>query len=187
MKLFTYNTNTLEYENLKYTSIFKGLSILFLVFICLGVNISPRPVSTNLSIEEKLIVIREYDGFSEDKLISKIKELNIKYPYIVLAQSYQETGHFTSRIFYENHNCFGMKEAKIRNNLAKGTLNGHALYNNWGDSVLDYALFNATYLSDIRSESEYFAYLEQNYAEDPQYVERLKSLIKKYNLKNKFL
>jgi hypothetical protein len=54
------------------------------------------------------------------------------------------------------------------------------------DSVIDYALYSATYLSDIKTEGEYFEYLRQNYAEDKSYVTRLKALIKKNNLKAKF-
>jgi hypothetical protein len=79
-----------------------------------------------------------------------------------------------------------MKEAVIRTNLAKGTNRGHAYYDTWQDSLIDYALYSATYLSDIKTEGEYFEYLRQNYAEDKSYVTRLKALIKKRNLKSKF-
>jgi hypothetical protein len=34
-------------------------------------------------------------------------------------------------------------------------------------------------LNDLRSESEYFEYLGQNYAEDTGYVEKLKKIIEK--------
>ena len=146
----------------------------------------PRAGVDNLSKEEKLIVIREYNEFSEPQLIEKISELNFRFPYIILAQTYQETGHYTSAIFKANHNLFGMKEAALRANLATGTNRGHALYDSWQDSVVDYALYYSTYLYDIKTEGEYFEYLRQNYAEDPTYVERLKLLIKKENLKSKF-
>ena len=136
--------------------------------------------------EEKIIVVREYNGFTEKALIQKIKSLNFKFPYIILAQSYQETGRYKSTIFRENNNLFGMKEAVLRTNLAQGTNRGHAIYDTWQDSVIDYALYSATYLSDIKTEGEYFEYLRQNYAEDKSYVTRLKALIKKNDLKSKF-
>jgi len=44
---------------------------------------------------------------------------------------------------------------------------------------VDYAFYQAAYLNDLRSESEYFAYLGQNYAEDPGYVGKLKKIIEK--------
>lgn len=186
MKIYRYNSKNLDYEIIK-PSLYVKLGLLFIsLMLFTGWSISPRPTTNNLSQEEKLIVVREYNGFSEEKLIAKIKELNFKYPYIVLAQSYQETGHYTSNIFLTNQNLFGMKEARIRTNIANGTRNGHASYNSWQDSLYDYALYYATYLSSIRTEGEYYGYLQQYYAEDPTYVERLKSLIKKHQLKNKF-
>jgi flagellum-specific peptidoglycan hydrolase FlgJ len=139
-----------------------------------------------LTPEEKLIIIREYNGFTKEALEDKIKSLNFKFPYIILAQSIQETGNYKSTIFRENNNLFGMKEAVLRTNLAKGTNRGHAYYDTWQDSLIDYALYSATYLSDIKTEGEYFEYLRQNYAEDKSYVTRLKALIKKNDLKSKF-
>jgi len=123
---------------------------------------------------------------SQSKNYEKINQLNFKFPHIILAQSYQETGHYKSSIFLENNNLFGMKEAKLRANLAKGTNRGHAYYETWQESVIDYALYYSTYLYKIRTEGEYFEYLRQNYAEDPTYVQRLKQIIKKQDLKSKF-
>jgi dTDP-4-amino-4,6-dideoxygalactose transaminase len=41
-------------------------------------------------------------------------------------------------------------------------------------------------MDDIKTEGEYFEYLKQNYAEDKTYVQRLKQIIKKQDLKSKF-
>ena len=157
-----------------------GLVLLF------GFTSNPANEVQNLSQEDKLIVIREYNEFSEEKLIEKITELNFRYPHIILAQAKLESGHFKSTIFLENNNMFGMKEAKLRANLAKGTNRGHAYYETWQESVIDYALYYSSYLRSIKTEGEYFDYLRQNYAEDPTYVQRLKQIIKKQELKNKF-
>jgi uncharacterized FlgJ-related protein len=157
-----------------------GLVLLF------GFTSNPANEVQNLSQEDKLIVIREYNEFSEEKLIEKITELNFRYPHIILAQAKLESGHFKSTIFLENNNMFGMKEAKLRANLAKGTNRNHAYYETWQESVIDYALYYSSYLRSIRTEGEYFEYLRQNYAEDPTYVQRLKQIIKKQDLKSKF-
>jgi len=184
---YKFNEQTLDFERTKITNKsligFGAVVGLLLVF---GFTSNPADNVKNLSQEEKLIVVREYNEFSEVKLIEKIKELNFKFPHIILAQSYQETGHYKSGIFLENNNLFGMKEAKLRSNLAKGTNRGHAYYETWQESVIDYALYYSTYLSDIKTEGEYFEYLKQNYAQDPTYVQRLKALINKRELKNKF-
>jgi uncharacterized FlgJ-related protein len=184
---YKFNEQTLDFERTKITNKkLIGFGAMIGLFFILGFTIKPQDKIQTLSQEEKLIVIREYNEFSEQKLIEKIKQLNFKYPHIILAQSKLESGHFKSTIFLENNNLFGMKEAKLRANLARGTNRQHAYYDNWQESVYDYALYYSTYLSDIRTEGEYFEYLKQNYAEDPTYVQRLKEMIKKQDLKNKF-
>jgi len=183
---YKFNQDTLEFQRVKPSTYVKVGSLVLAVATIIGFSTTPRAVLKNLTPEEKIIVVREYNGFTQKALIEKIKSLNFKFPYIILAQSYQETGHYSSTIFRENNNLFGMKEAVLRTNLAKGTNRGHAYYDTWQDSLIDYALYSATYLSDIKTEGEYFEYLRQNYAEDKSYVTRLKALIKKNNLKAKF-
>ena len=183
---YRFNQDTLEFQRVKPSTYVKGFILVIIVLITIGFNIVPRPVISTLTPEEKLIIVRESNRFSQKALENNIKSLNFKIPHIVLAQSIQETGNYKSTIFRENHNLFGMKQATIRTNLAKGSNRGHAYYDSWQDSLIDYALYSATYLSDIRTEGEYFEYLRQNYAEDPSYVERLKILIKKRNLKSIF-
>jgi uncharacterized FlgJ-related protein len=184
---YKFNKETLDFEKTKLSDkSLIGLGAVVGLLLIFGFTTNPANNVKNLSQEEKLIVIREYNEFSEAKLINKIKELNFRFPHIILAQSYQETGHYKSGIFLENNNLFGMKEAKLRSNLAKGTNRGHAYYATWQESVIDYALYYSTYLTDIKTEGEYFEYLKQNYAEDPTYVQRLKALISKRDLKSKF-
>jgi len=100
-----------------------------------------------------------------------------------MAQSIVETGHWDSKIFKENHNLFGLRQAVIRINTANGTQYNHAYYDNWKESLYDYAFYSCRYLSSISTEEEYFQYLQKNYAESPTYVETLKNTIKKENLK----
>ena len=184
---YKFNEETLLPEKVNVTNkTLMGLGAAVGLLLLFGFTSNPANEVQNLSQEDKLIVIREYNEFSEEKLIEKIGQLNFRYPHIILAQAKLESGHFKSTIFLENNNMFGMKEAKLRANLAKGTNRGHAYYDTWQDCILDYALYYSTYLSDIRTEGEYFEYLRQNYAEDPTYVQRLKQIIKKQDLKSKF-
>ena len=184
---YKFNEQTLLPEKVKLTNkSLLGFGAAVGLLLIFGFTSNPANEVQNLSQEEKLIVVREYNEFSETKLIEKITELNFKYPYIILAQAKLESGHFKSTIFLENNNMFGMKEAKLRANLAKGTNRGHAYYETWQESVIDYALYYSSYLRSIKTEGEYFEYLRQNYAEDLTYVQRLKEIIKKEELKNKF-
>ena len=79
-----------------------------------------------------------------------------------------------------------MKEATKRINVAKGTQYEHAYYNDWIESVMDYAFYTSTYLYNIDTEEDYLTYLGQYYAEDSQYVKKLKDVIEKNNIKEIF-
>jgi len=190
MTLFRINRNTLEPEPINVTKrlmlyIIVAIVIAGAAFFQFGYH-QGRNLLTGLSDEEKLIIVQEFNEFSEDKLIAKLKELNVKFPYIVLAQSKLETGNFTSKIFRENNNLFGMREAKQRITTAQGTENNHAYYHTWQESILDYAFYQCRYLSNIGTEEQYFNYLKQSYAEDPSYVNRLQTIISNQKLKDKF-
>jgi uncharacterized FlgJ-related protein len=140
--------------------------------------------------EKELLVISleaEKNKFTKERMVDELKRLNVKFPHIVMAQSIVETGNFKSRIFKENHNLFGMKQATVRINTAKGTQHGHAYYDNWFESIYDYAFYQSRYLGNIRNEREYFQYLSSVYAEAGDgYVEAVKNTIEKENLKSLF-
>lgn len=189
MTLIKINKDTLQPEPFNVTKrliLYISSAIIFagVVFFSFGYY-QGRQLLTSLTDEEKLIIVQEFNEFSEDKLIAKLKELNVKFPYIVLAQAKLETGNFTSKIFKENNNLFGMREAKQRITTAQGTENNHAYYHSWQESVLDYAFYQCRYLSGISTEAQYFNYLKQSYAEDMSYVNRLQTIINNQNLKTK--
>lgn len=160
-----------------------ALSILITVGAISQVN---KYKNLSFTEQEVAVIISKQNEFTEDKFIQKIKELNFKFPHIVLAQAKLETGNFTSKMFNENNNLFGMKEARQRINTAGGTQHGHAYYDTWLESVYDYAFYSSTYLHKIKNERDYFNYLSQSYAEDPNYISSLKNIIEKENLKSKF-
>lgn len=140
----------------------------------------------SLSDIEKAFVIKKTDEFEKEKLVEMLKDLNVRFPHIVMAQSIQETGRWKSAIFLENHNLFGMKEARSRITTAEGTSRNHAYYGHWRESVYDYAFYQCRYLAGIRSESEYYQYLAASYAEDPNYVQRVKEIVEREGLKSLF-
>jgi uncharacterized FlgJ-related protein len=183
---YKFNQDTLEFQRVKPSTYVKVGLLVLAVATIIGFSSSPRAVLKDLTPEEKIIVVREYNGFTQKALIEKIKSLNFKFPYIILAQSYQETGNYKSDIFLNGNNLFGMKQARIRATLAQGTSSGHARYSSWQESLYDYALFYNTYLLNLKTEGEYYGYLQQYYAEDPNYVERLKNIINNKKLKEKF-
>ena len=179
--LYRYDNNKLLYTKVKYGElILKTILVTIGLVIVLGISnkINGERLE-ELWVEEKLIIIDEYNEFSEEKLISKIKELNFRFPHIILAQAKLETGNFKSQSFISGNNMFGMKQAKSRANTAQGTEFGHASYDTWKESLYDYALYYNAYLNKLRTESQYYSYLSQNYATDPEYVSKLKNIIQK--------
>ncbi len=185
MKLYKYNINKLKYESVNYPLVLLKIALVyFTIFLFLGLTTAPE--IEYITDTEKVLIIEEMNQFSEEALIDEIQVLNFKFPHIVLAQSILETGHYESKIFKENNNLFGMKEARVRLNLAGGTQHGHAYYNNWKESVMDYALWYSTYAYKCKTEKQLYKLLDKQYAEASAYVSSLQHIIKINNLKEKF-
>lgn len=119
------------------------------------------------------------EEFSPEALLAYMKELKIKYPETVLAQAVLETGNFTSDIFKENHNLFGMKVAGSRPTSAIGTNRNHAKYRNWKESVMDYALFQSFIIAKLPSnnKTEYRSYIQKFYSTTSDYLVRIDNAI----------
>ena len=187
--IYRYNKRELKFE--KNFPLIKW-SLFSMIILLLASFVSGRYVRySNLEeIEKELLVLNlkeEESKFTEEKFVNELIRLNVKYPHIVMAQSIVETGHFSSHIFIENHNLFGMKEAMVRVNTARGTQFGHAYYDDWYESVYDYAFYQCRYLSNLKSESEYFSYLSRVYAEAGDgYITQLKKVIEQEKLKELF-
>lgn len=162
----------------------------FIMVYCLGAIISfnygmefksgDAPKLSTVAVKQEPLPKNE-TPFSEDSLVALLKELNFDHPHVILAQAKLETGHFTSTIFKENNNLFGMKKAYTRPTTAIGVNRGHAVYRNWKDSVIDYALYQS-YFGRNKQEKDYYKHLDKYYAQDPLYSEKLKSVINSENL-----
>lgn len=119
----------------------------------------------------------DYLPFSEANLISLMNSIGIAHADIVLAQAKLETGNFTSKVFIENNNLFGMRLAKQRETTAIGEQYNHAMYGGWKQSVMDYKLWQDRYAHRCKSKKAYLRYLSKNYAEDKQYINKLKQML----------
>lgn len=122
-------------------------------------------------------VMETFTEFSESNLISYMRKIGIVYPDIVLAQAKIETGNFTSVIFKENNNLFGMKLARSRATTAVGTSRNHAMYQSWLLSLIDYKLWQDGMIHRAPTKRKYLEYLSRNYAEDKTYIRKIKNLL----------
>lgn len=176
--IYKFDRNTLNYKRITGKVVIAILAMGLLVSGAMAMLTVKKINDVKyISEETKSIILKERDEFTKEKLKAYIIELNIKYPHIVLAQAQIESGNYKSQIFKENHNLFGMKVATKRPTTNKGQENNHAYYDNWKESVVDYAFYSAQYLSDIKTEKEYLEYLRQNYAQDTGYVDKILSII----------
>lgn len=186
--IYKYDKENLTYKKVTGKWFLITLSVIILISLILT-TFTLRNINEVkfISEETRAIILRESDKaneFSAYKLKEYILLLNIRYPHIVLAQAELESGTGTSPLYKSNHNLFGLKEAKQRPTTALGTDNNHAYYDDWKESVLDYAFLQARYMHAIKSEDEYYQYLGQYYAEDPNYVSKLKNIVNKKQLKD---
>jgi len=94
---------------------------------------------------------------SWDNIDYWIAAFDIKNPEIVKAQIYEETGNLTSNICTINHNLFGMKLASVRETTASGERSGFAYYNNYIESIQDYALWQHYFYTDTAE--SYYSFL----------------------------
>lgn len=149
-------------------------------YLISSTNIAQDKVD-NYSVLQDTIIISDSSTFSKEELKKYIKFLNLKHPDIVYAQAVLETGNFKSNIFINNNNLFGMRVPGVRSNTVRGKVNNYAYYKNWKESVVDYALYQASYLRKL-DRNQYFNYLDANYAKDVNYSLKLKQVIKENKL-----
>jgi flagellum-specific peptidoglycan hydrolase FlgJ len=93
-------------------------------------------------------------------------------PWLIAAQAMLETGNFTSAIFRENRNLFGLKVPRQRPTFAIGENRGHAVFADHRDCIEDY--FERQRYFDIpntRNVHEYVnATVRSGYAEADNYA-----------------
>jgi len=176
--IYKFNKNLLKYENItpKAIGIIISLTLIITTILSFITLMNVNDVKL-MSAETKAIILRDNDVFTRDKLKNYLEQLNVKYPDIVMAQAEIESGGFTSKLFRENNNMFGMKVSTSRPTTQNGENNGYAYYNTWRESVLDYAMYSATYLNKIQSKKEYLQYLGKSYAEDTLYIKKISKII----------
>ena len=129
-----------------------------------------RPVTDTLATT----VNTRCDAFTE--VYDLIFQLRLEHPDIVMAQTIEESGHYSSALYIEGHNCTGMRVPSARPTTAVGTLYGHARYESVRDCIVDYALWQSSYAKGL-TRDEYFALLDRTYAAKGGYSDRLRRLI----------
>lgn len=116
---------------------------------------------------------------TDSSLYATMKEMRMPHAKIAFAQAKLESNNYKSSLFVNNQNLFGMKFAVKRPTVAIGDAKGYQLYASWRESVVDYLIWQYANGSSQLSDEEYMEYLGQYYAEDPQYIKKVKNIISK--------
>jgi len=154
---------------LKYVLITFFIITIAVISMIFGAYLTEKKYS---NIERTQVIISEQIAF-EDSVKLYIEQLNIAHPEIVFKQARIESGNFTSRVFKENNNMFGMRVPQQRPNLSIGKNRGYAVYKNWQHSVIDYALLQSWSYKKL-DKDQYLQQLDHSYAEDTLYIQKLK-------------
>lgn len=158
--------------------------ILSIVMSALIINLAITPEQKeriHANVNPKPKYIPKIDStFSQEALVEYVYSLNVRFPHIILAQAHLESGKFTSKLFVNNNNLFGMRQARLRPTTNKGSRNGFAKYDHWRDSVMDYILYYAVYMHKFKTEEAYYAYLDGSYADNPHYSKLIRKIAESY-------
>lgn len=147
-----------------------GISIMFII-----VTIIEAKENKKNNLQEVI----EFTPCYKDSIANFLIELKVKYPHIVLSQSIIESGNYTSKIFLENNNPFGMKLSWNRATTALGIKNGYAYYSNLRDAIIDYAFMQSSYYRSAKTEEDYYILLQKSYAEDKKYINKVRKIANK--------
>lgn len=176
-----YDKKSYKHKNIHWLVILACLCLVFLL----------GNLSGQVTVNKKIVIkqvnpvaepdTNDYSEFNEDNLKHLIKVLNIQHPDIVYAQAVLESGNFTSNLFFEKNNLFGMGIPSRRRSLSitkEGTYSDYQANHlqGWQLSVIDYALWQDKYAHFLERE-QYLDYLGSAYAEDPKYVDKILKLI----------
>lgn len=179
-KIYRYNRETLRYERVKVGRyLLLGVILLALMVALSSFTQQEAEVEVEYIEAEKKIELSISNEFTEEAFLKEVDKYSFRFPDVIIAQARLESANFTSAIFREGNNIFGMKEAKSRLTLAKGTHRNHAYYDSWQESLQDRALYEASYTHKIKNKDNYIAYLDRLYAEDGSYAIKLQKAIKR--------
>lgn len=115
------------------------------------------------------------DSTAKEGLIDALEYYDIHHPDIVYAQAILETGHFRSIGCLEHNNLFGLYNSRA---------NRYCRFDHWTESVIAYKEWIQ---KRYKPPEDYYKFLQRiRYASDPQYISKLKQIVKKENDKRRY-
>jgi len=116
--------------------------------------------------------IRSMLTFNNENVLRYLDYFEIAHKDIVYKQSLIETGNFSSEIFHQNNNLFGMHNPYKRATTSTGSNRHCATYSTYLESIKDYKIYQDYYYKG----GNYYNFLQRiGYAEDSVYITKLKN------------
>ena len=162
-----------------------AFAISFLLFISIFLIPSKKDVVTKKTVKEVNMPKKhiKVNIPLQKRVLSFIKEVGIKYPDVVYAQALIESGHFKSKHFKEKNNIFGMRKAMQRSTLGSGNVGEFVSFRSIEEAIIDYKLYQMTFINKIHSKQEYLNRLCTRYCKDLGYERLILSVIDSQNIK----
>lgn len=158
-------------------------SVLIALFVAFGTAIgfflNRQTTAHTIKTLQAKVETLECDTLTEDCLKTMLEKSHIKFSHIVLAQAKLESSSFQSDLTKTHNNIFGMKVPAGRFTFA---INWHdygnyAKFESIQDCVYDYKAWQMQCAHLIMDEDNYYKLLGERYAQDPEYVAKLKEIV----------
>lgn len=178
MKVVKINKD-LSHRDITLLNKFKTFSLYLLTIAVIGLSVAfttikPDVINHKGTHTVDTIYLQEMDIHLTDSAITaELVKQDCILPNVALAQMKIETGNFKSAICKENKNIAGIRtsESEFVKKDANGKAlknRGHNVYNSYKRCIKDY----------VRIQNRYLKNIDGKYAENPEYVSKLKSYAK---------
>lgn len=171
MKIVKINKD-LSHVDITFKSKFKTFSLYLLSIAVIGLSVAfttirPDVINHRGTHTVDTVYLQELDiPLTDSAIIAELVKNHCILPNVALAQMKIETGNFKSAICKENKNIAGIRTSKSK--YVSGMNRGHCTYKTYKDCIKDY----------VRVQDRYLKNIDGKYAENPQYVSKLKSYAK---------
>lgn len=132
---------------------------------------------TELSLEHSIgyWFINTPKDINDSILYKFLVDNNAWFPDILLKQAKIESSNYSSDVYLNSNNLYGMKKVgKRQTTQLNNTYKGYGCYNNWCLSVLDRMLWDIFIFDNIKPSKEEYLKAMSMYAEDTNYIKKIR-------------
>lgn len=146
------------------------IALICLIAFYMGLLIASEDPKEYKPSEAKLDTLEYKQHFHskspQDGLMEALIYYDVKYPHIVYAQALIETGNFKSSLCLNDNNLFGLYNSRRSR---------YHRFDHWTESVIAYKDFIQY---RYKPPEDYYKFLQRiGYAEDPNYISKLKGIV----------